>query len=127
MTEARGAVVTEARGAVVTGALDIRDAERAILTRVLRDSLPSHVRAYVFGSRARGGARAYSDLDLALAGDGPLNPDLIGEIAEALSESDLPYRVDIVDLAMVEPPFRARVMREALAYWADGRPVGVGS
>jgi uncharacterized protein len=61
-----------------------------------------------------GDARAYSDLDLALAGDGPLDQASIGAIAEALSESDLPYRVDILDLALTEPPFRARVMREAV-------------
>jgi uncharacterized protein len=63
----------------------------------------------VFGSRARGGARQYSDLDLALEWDRPLGLDLIGHIAEALSESDLPYKVDIVDLATVDPAFRARI------------------
>ncbi len=111
----------------MTDSLDIGDAERAILTRVLRDRLPPHVRVYVFGSRARGRARAFSDLDLALAGDGPLDLDLIGEIAEALSESDLPFRVDLVDLAAVEPPFRARVSRDAvpLAFRMDDRPAGV--
>lgn len=53
--------------------------------------------------------------------------DLIGEIAEALSESDLPFRVDLVDLAAVEPPFRARVSRDAvpLAFRMDDRPAGV--
>jgi hypothetical protein len=47
-------------------------------------------------------------LDLALAWDRPLSFDILGQIAEALSESDLPYKVDIVDLATTEPAFRER-------------------
>jgi hypothetical protein len=50
-------------------------------------------RAFVFGSRAHGVARPYSNLDLALKWTRPLGLDLLGQIAEALSESDLPYRV----------------------------------
>ena len=59
---------------------------------VLRAHLPPGARAYVFGSRAHGGARRYSDLDLALEWDRPLGLDMIGQIAEALSESDLPLQ-----------------------------------
>ena len=76
--------------------------------------LPDGARAYVFGSRAHGGARRYSDLDLALEWDRPLGLDMIGEIAEALSESDLPFKVDIVDLATVDPSFRARVIADCI-------------
>jgi hypothetical protein len=57
----------------------------------------------------RGAAGRYPDLDLALEWDRPLGLPLIGRIAEALSESDLPCKVDIVDLAAVEPAFRARI------------------
>lgn len=81
----------------------------AILRDVLRQYLPDGARASVFGSRAQGGARQYSDLDLALEWDRPLELDLIGQIAEALSESDLPYKVDIVDRSTVDPAFRARI------------------
>jgi predicted nucleotidyltransferase len=70
--------------------------------RVLQTHLPKGARACVFGSRARGGARQYSDLDLAFEWDRPLGLDLLGRIAEALSESDLPYKVDIVDLLTTE-------------------------
>jgi nucleotidyltransferase substrate binding protein (TIGR01987 family) len=51
------------------------------------------------------GARRYSDLDLAVAWDHPLGLRWIGEIAEALSESDLPYKVDIIDLEAIDPSF----------------------
>ena len=65
--------------------------------------------AFVFGSRAHGGPRAYSDLDLAIEWDRPPGLDRTTEIAEAFSESDLPYRVDILDPLAIEPGFPARI------------------
>jgi uncharacterized protein len=99
----------------MTAALDLCDDDAAILQGVLRKYLPKGARAFVFGSRVHGGARRYSDLDLALEWDQPLGLDLIGQIAEALSESDLPYKVDIVDLAVVDSEFRARVAAACIA------------
>ncbi len=98
----------------MTATLDINEAHAAILRDVLRAHLPRDARAFVFGSRAHGGARRYSDLDLALEWSQPLGLDLIGAIAEALSESDLPYRVDILDLSIVEPLFRDRIAADCV-------------
>ena len=44
-----------------------------------------------------------------------LDLDVLIEIAEALSESDLPYKVDIVDLATVDPSFRGRIVADCVA------------
>jgi predicted nucleotidyltransferase len=98
----------------MTAALDIRDEHTAILRKVLRRHLPAEARAFVFGSRAHGGARQYSDLDLALEWNQPLGLKLIGEIAEALSESDLPFKVDIVDLSTLDPAFRSRIAADCV-------------
>ena len=92
--------------------------------RVLRAHLPAGARAYVFGSRAHGGARRYSDLDLALEWDRPLGAGHDRRIAEALSESDLPYKVDIVDLAIVDPGFRAHVLADCIAFDIGLREAG---
>jgi predicted nucleotidyltransferase len=98
----------------MTAALDMRDEHIAIVRAVLRQHLPSGTRAFVFGSRAQGTARPYSDLDLALEWRLSISLDVVGGMAEALSESDLPYRVDIVDLSTVEPAFRARIEADAI-------------
>ena len=103
----------------MTGGLDLRDEDAAVLRDVLRTYMPAAARAFVFGSRALGGARRYSDLDLALEWDRPLGLDLIGLIAEALSESDLPFKVDIVDLLTVEPAFRRRISADCIALPVD--------
>jgi predicted nucleotidyltransferase len=96
--------------------LDMHEEHAAILRGVLRVHLPAGARAFVFGSRAHGGVRRYSDLDLALEWKRPLGLDLIAAIAEALSESDLPYKVD---LSTVDPSFRSRIVADCIALPVD--------
>ena len=93
----------------MTVVLDLRGDDAAIVRAILREHLPAGAKAYVFGSRAHGGARRYSDLDLALEWDRPLGLNHVGTIEDALSESDLPFKVDILDTATIEPAFRARI------------------
>jgi type I restriction enzyme S subunit len=103
----------------VTPTLDIRAEDLAILRSVLRDHLPQGARAFVFGSRARGAARRFSDLDLALEWDRPLGLDRMGSIAEALSEWDLPYKVDILELSTVDQSFRDRITAHCVSLPID--------
>jgi uncharacterized protein len=65
---------------------------------VLDARLPSLAAIYLFGSRARGDARADSDLDLAMLGARPLSPEILAETRETL-EAKLGCDVDLVDLA----------------------------
>jgi predicted nucleotidyltransferase len=77
--------------------------------RIVRDILRKHVRGHevwAFGSRARRTARRYSDLDLAIITDQPLSFEVTGAMAEDFSESDLPFRVDILDWSTTEQNFR---------------------
>ena len=59
---------------------------------------------YLFGSRAKGTAKKYSDIDLCLTGD-VLNLSQMAELKESLSESDLPYFVDIVQKQQISESF----------------------
>jgi uncharacterized protein len=99
----------------VTRAIDLSQGELTMVRAILRTHLPPATRVWVFGSRATGTAVRYSDLDLALEGDKPLGPDVLGDIAAALSESDLPYKVDVIDLRSVDPGFRAMIEPEMIA------------
>src|ERR1700757_632405 len=85
-----------------------RDHERLVLN-VLRAHLPPNTKAWVFGSRATGRARRYSDLDLAIDAGRPLTLDEFARLAEALSDSDLPYRVDLVDWRNVDERWRRTI------------------
>lgn len=86
----------------------IRPGEWEIVQAILRRHVPGW-RAWAFGSRARGRAKPYSDLDLALLGPRPLAADEAAALAEAFSESDLPWRVDVVDLASASEAFRRAI------------------
>lgn len=69
--------------------------------------------AYAFGSRVTGKAKANSDLDIALLhqSDEALPAELLWNLRDAFSESDLPILVDIVDFEKASPEFQ-RIMQE---------------
>ena len=73
---------------------------------ILHANLPLNARAWVFGSRAAGRARRYSDLDLVIDAGRQLTLDETAKLTEAFSESDLPYRVDVVDWRAVDDLWR---------------------
>lgn len=82
---------------------------------IIRDTLRAHVpdcTVWAFGSRATDRAKPYSDLDLAINGGKPLGIDLAAQLAEAFAESDLPYKVDIVDWTAASERFRKVIERD---------------
>ena len=87
--------------------------------RLILDSLGGYpAEVYLFGSRAWGGARRKSDNDIGHMGEGPLPIALLSHLQELLEESTIPYAVDLVDLATVEPEFRDKVRRKGIR-WND--------
>jgi type I restriction enzyme S subunit len=108
----------------MSGTLDLSPADLAILRDVLAACLPRDVNVWAFGSRATGSARRYSDLDLALEGAGPLDPGLLRRLSDALSESDLTIKVDVIDLCTIDPAFRRLIKPDMirLPAWDKGIP-----
>ena len=74
---------------------------KAILTPYLKQQ---YVYVYVFGSRAKGTAKTYSDVDLCLEGE-LLSFTEMASLKEAFSESDLPYFVDVLQQKEISKPF----------------------
>jgi len=64
-------------------------------------------KVWVFGSRARGDARANSDLDLLL--DEGLGLGELGELREALEQSDISLKIDLVRMEDLSTDYRARI------------------
>lgn len=98
----------------------VSPAEWALIQRILERHLPRHT-VWAFGSRARRDAKPYSDLDLAILGDQPLGLDLTADLAEDFSESDLPYKVDLVDWATTSASFRAIIEQDRVVIREVGR------
>jgi type I restriction enzyme S subunit len=93
--------------------LDLRPDHWAIVRDILAAEIPERA-VLAFGSRARWTAKAHSDLDLAILGDGPQPLDRMAALREAFEDSDLPFKVDLVDLHGVEARFREAIRREAV-------------
>ena len=76
--------------------IDLSPNHLATVKAILAEHVPEcEVRA--FGSRATWTAKDYSDLDLAVVGEGTLDWETLGRLKEAFKESDLPMRVDVLD------------------------------
>ena len=94
----------------MTGSVDLRPDYQEAVKRILAEYVPEcEVRA--FGSRAAWTAKDYSDLDLAVVGDGPLDWRTLDRLKEAFEESDLPMRVDVLDWHGLSDSFREVIER----------------
>ena len=85
-----------------------------IVVDILRAHLPRESTIWVFGSRATGRAGPYSDLDLAIDAGRRLTLDETAAVTEAFSESDLPYRVDIIDWHALDDRFQRIIAADRL-------------
>ena len=90
--------------------IDIRPSDWQIVRSILEKHVPSY-EVWAFGSRARWEAKDYSDLDLAVITDRPLSFNAKSALDSDFAESDLPFKVDVVDWATASPPFREIIQR----------------
>ena len=101
--------------------IDVNPGDLETVRRILQKHVPElDVRA--FGSRVSVSwtARETSDLDLALMTTEPLDLLCVAEMREAFDESDLPFRVDLVDWATTSENFRNVIEREYVTI-AEGK------
>lgn len=85
--------------------VDLRPDHWEIVRGILQKHVPQY-EVWAFGSRAKGSAKPYSDLDLAVITRQPLPLTIAANLADDFSESDLPWKVDIVDWATTRESFR---------------------
>ena len=76
------------------------------ILQVLQKNIP-HAKFYIFGSRAKGNYKEYSDIDIAVKlGKETLSANVHGKILMEFSDSTLPYEVDVVDLNAIDDKFK---------------------
>jgi predicted nucleotidyltransferase len=90
--------------------LHITPSQKEIVQTILA-TLAEGCDVWVFGSRANGTPKPFSDLDLCLkARNGePLTLQRLAELEEAFSESPLPFKVDVVDWYTLSEPFKKAI------------------
>lgn len=85
--------------------IDIAPQHLKIIQDILRRYVPDYeVRA--FGSRVNGTAKRYSDLDLVVVGKTKLPGKVLYLLREEFKESDLPFRVEIMNWQTISDEFR---------------------
>lgn len=97
--------------------VDLAPHDRAEVARILQAQVPE-LEVWAFGSRVKGTAKPYSDLDLALITAHPLSLERSGALREAFDESDLPIRVDLVDWATTSASFRKIIEQDKVVIQA---------
>lgn len=90
---------------------DIRPDHLKIVLEILNRVIPDR-EVWVFGSRAKGTARDTSDLDLAIIGKTPLDFRTLATLRDFFSESNIPYKVDVVDWTTISETFREIIRKD---------------
>lgn len=67
---------------------------------------------WVFGSRVTGGARKYSDLDIALIGAEKIDIQRLEALRDDFAESALPFMVDVLDWHDISDSFRQVISKK---------------
>jgi predicted nucleotidyltransferase len=93
-------------------ALMLAPRHREMLLDLLRRHLPT-AEVWAYGSRVNGDCHEASDLDLVVRNPLDLLAEVEGidELRDALVESNLPIRVDVVDWARIPEAFRREIER----------------
>jgi predicted nucleotidyltransferase len=69
---------------------------------------------YLFGSRVRGDASAYSDIDIAIESSSALSSKL-SQVRFELEESLIPYKVDLIELS--KAPYLRDIIKKEGVKW----------
>jgi predicted nucleotidyltransferase len=99
--------------------LNVTPGQLAMIRAILEAHLPG-VPVWAFGSRVSGTAKPHSDLDLAVITERPVPLGRLGALEETFAESDLPFRVDVIDWARTGEKFRAIIRRNCLPLAGNG-------
>ncbi|CAN5462047.1 nucleotidyltransferase domain-containing protein [soil metagenome] len=84
--------------------LDLDARYLKIIKAILKEYVAEY-EVHVFGSRVTGKAKLYSDIDLLLKGNEPLEWRRLESLKDAFSESNLPISVDVVDWNTISAEF----------------------
>ena len=92
--------------------LDIWPRHLVLLRQLLQQHLP-HAEVWAYGSRVNGDGHEASNLNLVVRQPADLKQETrhLEQMREALVESDLPIRVDVVDWARIPATFHREIER----------------
>ena len=91
--------------------LDLEDRYKEFIINSILKIIPN-VEIYVYGSRVKGTAVKYSDVDSALKSGEEIPFDTVLKLKAFFSDSTFPYMVDIIDLNSISENFKNRIQKD---------------
>ena len=91
----------------INSAIDIKPADKKIFFSLLGQYLP-HTAIRAYGSRVTGHARPWSDLDIVVYSS-PEQKQSVSLLKEALDESNLSFRVDLLEWDSLPENFKINI------------------
>lgn len=85
--------------------INISDNEMEIVKNILINFV-NEADVWCFGSRITNDYRKYSDLDIVIKSKEEIPLLKLGELEDAFQESDLPFRVDVLDWNRISDDFK---------------------
>ena len=77
-----------------------------------------NIKIVVFGSRARGDNIVCSDIDIGIIPKGEFDRNSLTLLREFIENSNIPYKVDIVDFSSTSEQFKREALKDA-EIWKD--------
>lgn len=97
--------------------IDLSPKYLAIVQEILQKNLPSTAIVWAFGSRVKGNVKKFSDLDLAIDNGAKISSELMAKIDFDLEQSNLPYKVDVVDWHAISDNFKSIIENDRVVIW----------
>jgi predicted nucleotidyltransferase len=96
----------------------VYESSLGLLKNIVKDVFKGeNVMVILFGSRARGDYLETSDMDVGIFPEGNMDKNKITLFRERIENSNIPYKVDVVDLSQASREFTDKVFKEGLLIW----------
>lgn len=82
----------------------------------IKEKIAKHLQnctIYLYGSRVKGTAKKYSDIDIALDCES-LDDNILLKLKTEFADSTLPYEVDIIDLNKISETFKNHIINDLI-------------
>lgn len=73
-------------------------------------------KVFLFGSRACGNSKKFSDIDVGILGNKPFSTITKFEIEQAIEDSIVPFKVDIIDFFNANSTFKTEALKQIVEW-----------
>lgn len=97
----------------------LKTEEISLIRRLLQDHFGDllDIKVYLFGSRAKGSHKAYSDVDLAIKSKDKKLADRMTLFKEDWEKSNLPYKLDVTSWKDLYKPYLPEISKTKKEFW----------